>query len=121
MGALAVLDTRLLRLVVRLHTGSGRRALLAAAREMDLTSLLVLYGGFLTATVALTRAIKAALTAAPGPTFGLLGGLIAASAVVLFDTEWLTRPDTGLAGVAGVAVAFVAAGASGTGCSPSVY
>ncbi len=118
IGALTAFDGRLPVLATRLHRARGREQFRAAAAERDLPFLLVLFGGVVTAVLTLARVISATLAAAPAPTFAFFGGLIAASAVVLFDQQWLRRPRHGVAAVAGFAVAFVVAGASGSGLFP---
>lgn len=116
--ALTVLDGQLLRLGTKLHRSEGRARFWAAAREHDIPFLLVLFAGIVTAVLTLARVISATLTAAPGPMFALFGGLIAASAFILFDPQWLFRPWQAVAAVAGFAIAFVVAGASGAGVFP---
>jgi len=116
--ALTGIDGRLARLATALHRTEGRERFRVAAREQDLPFLLVLFAGVGTAVLTLARVISAALTAAPGPMFALFGGLIAASAFVLFDRRWLTRFRHGIAAVAGFSVAFLVAGASGVGLFP---
>jgi putative membrane protein len=116
--ALTAFDGQLMRLAVGLHRSEGRTRFWAVAREQDLPFLIVLFGGVVTAVLTLARVISAALDAAPGPMFALFGGLIAASAFVLFERGWLIRPQQAVAAVAGFTVAFVVAGASGAGLFP---
>jgi putative membrane protein len=115
---LTALDGTLLVLATRLHRAEGRDRFRAAAAERDLGFLLVLFLGLASAVLTLARVISTTLAVAPAPTFAFFGGLIAASAVVLFDRRWLTRPRHGVAAVAGFALAFVVAGASGSGLFP---
>jgi len=116
--ALTGIDGRLARLATDLHRTDGRERFRAAVHEQDLPFLFVLFAGIGTAVLTLARVISAALAAAPGPMFALFGGLIAASAFVLFDRRWLTRLRHGIAAVAGFSVAFVVAGASSFGLFP---
>ena len=116
--ALTAFDGRLVRLSVALPRSDGRERFWAAARERDVPFLLALFAGVATAVLTLARVLSATLKTAPGPMFALFGGLIAASAVVLFEPRWLAHPRQALAAVAGFAVAFVVAGASGAGLFP---
>jgi putative membrane protein len=116
--ALTLLDGRLARLAVGLYRPEGRARFWAAAREQDIPFLLVLFAGIGTAVLTLARVISATLAAAPGPMFALFGGLIAASAFVLFERQWLTQPRQMLAAAVGFVIAFVVAGASGAGVFP---
>jgi putative membrane protein len=116
--ALTGIDGRLARLATGLHRPEGRERFRVAVHEQDLPFLFVLFAGVGTAVLTLARVISAALAAVPGPMFALFGGLIAASAFVLFDRRWLTRLRHGIAAVAGFSIAFVVAGASGVGLFP---
>jgi len=116
--ALTRFDGRLVRLATGLHSTEGRARFGTAARERDIPFLLALFGGVGTAVLTLARVISATLDTAPGPMFALFGGLIAASALVLFERRWLTRLRQAVAAVAGFAIAFVVAGASGAGLFP---
>jgi len=116
--ALTLLDTRLVALAAGLGRAEGRARFREAAAERDLPFLVVLFAGIGTAVLTLARLISAALAAAPGPMFAFFGGLIGASAVVLFDRRWMSRPRHAVAALAGFTVAFVVAGASGAGLFP---
>jgi putative membrane protein len=116
--ALTSVDSQFLGLAAGLHRTEGRARFRAAVRDQDLVFLLVLFAGLGTAVLTLARLISATLDAAPGPMFALFGGLIAASAVVLFERQWLTRPRHVVAAIAGFTIAFVVAGASGAGLFP---
>ena len=118
LRALTGIDGRLARLATDLHRAEGREQFRTAVRDQDLRFLLVLFAGVGTAVLTLARVINAALAGAPGPMFALFGGLIAASAFVLFDRRWLTRFRHGIAAVAGFSIAFTVAGASGVGLFP---
>ncbi|ERH09826.1 MAG: putative membrane protein [halophilic archaeon J07HX64] len=116
--ALTGIDGRLAGLATGIHRTEGREQFRAAVHEQDLPFLFVLFAGVGTAVLTLARVISAALAAAPGPMFSFFGGLIAASAFVLFDRRWLTRLRHGVAAVAGFSIAFLVAGASGVGLFP---
>jgi len=116
--ALTTFDGRLARLATGLHSAEGRARFGAVAREQDIPFLLALFAGVGTAVLTLARLLSAALEATPGPMFALFGGLIAASALVLFERRWLSRLRQGAAAVAGFTIAFVVAGASGAGLFP---
>lgn len=116
--ALTMFDGRLAKLALGLGTTEGRARFETTAREQDIPFLLVLFGGVATAVLTLARVISATLDTAPGPMFALFGGLIGASALVLFERQWLTRLRQAAAAVAGFTVAFVVAGASGAGVFP---
>lgn len=113
-----VLEPGMVRLATDLHTTTGRSRFRGALFERDVPFLFVLFVGVVTAVFTLARLLGAALAAAPGPTFAFFGGLIAASAFALGDRRWLTRRRNVAAAVAGFVIAFVVAGASGTGLLP---
>ena len=117
--ALTRLDGRLLGLAPGLRRPAGRARFREAARERDLPFLAVLFAGVGTAVLTLARLLSAVLEAAPGPVFALFGGLIGASAVVLFDPAWLRRRRPLAAGVTGFTLAVVVATASGAGLFPA--
>ena len=94
----------------------GRReAGIAAFREMDGPFLLVLGTGILTAVVAVTRLLDHLLDAEPAATFGFFFGLIAASALFLYEDVALDTPGRVGAAAIGVTAALVL---SGTGETP---
>jgi len=116
--ALAGLDVGLLWIVGGIHSQAGRERFRDEFRRRDISFLFVLFLGIVTAILSAARVVQYALASHPGPTFAFFGGLIGASAVVLADRSWLTEPPQLLAGLAGFVVAFVVAGASGTGLFP---
>ena len=116
--ALAALDTSILRLGPALVRPASRTRARKEVQARDLLFLVVLFVGIASAIITLARVMNRALSAYPGPTFGFFGGLIAASAVVLYDRRWLTRPRHGIAAVSGFSLAFVVAGATETGVFP---
>jgi len=114
IAAITSLDPRLLGHAAGLHSRPGRRRLAEALREMDVPFLLVLGAGVLTAVIVVARVAVHALEVARAPTYAFFFGLIAASAVVLYREVEPSTPGQIGAGVAGFAVAFVVAGASGS-------
>lgn len=112
--ALTALDPRILDHFRRLHRPDARRNFLARLREMDVAFLVVLGLGVGTSVVVVSRFIHTALQVARAGTFAFFFGLIAASAIVLFDHLSVTR-GSALAAVAGFVIAFVISGASSTG------
>ncbi len=110
--ALTALDPRILGRVTGLHTNEGRHALLDDLREMDVFFLVVLGLGAVSAVVGLSRVIEGALEAYRAGTFAFFFGLIAASAVILYKHIQVRTAGQVLAGVVGVVMAFLVAGAS---------
>ena len=101
----------------------GRRdAAEAALREMDVPFLLALGSGMVTAIVFVTSSVEYAAEAHPLPTFGFFFGLIAASAVVLWENVSLDTRNRRVAAAAGFLLAFLVSGnaVSGLGHSPVV-
>jgi putative membrane protein len=117
--ALTLLDPRVLLLFRRVHRADGRTEFRQRLVEMEVPFLTLLFAGLLSAVFTIARVIHVALESAPGPTFAFFGGLIAASAVVLADRRWVSKWRDVAAAVAGFLVAFVVAGASGTGLLPT--
>lgn len=118
IGAFTGLDGTITRLIPRLHRREARAEFVTRLRESELAFLCLLFAGYLTAIFTLARLITTALDAAPGPTFAFFAGLIGASALVLFEPDWVFHPARVAAGVVGFALAFVIAGASGGGLLP---
>lgn len=111
--ALTSLEPSVLRFVPRLHRRTDRLAFVDAILRMDLPFLVALGLGMVSAVAILSRFVEAALETVPALTFAFFFGLIAASAVVLYEREWFSQPRCIAAAVAGFTVAFVIAGASG--------
>ncbi|MFP4591259.1 MAG: DUF368 domain-containing protein [Halobacteriales archaeon] len=115
IGAIASLHPRALRHLPRVHTASGRRAFAAELREMDVPFLLALGIGMAAMVVTLARGIEHVLVAYPGLTYAFFGGLILASAWLLYGHVALDTPARlGLAALAAV-VAFVLSGFAADG------
>lgn len=116
--ALTSLDPGALRLLGGLHDTDTRAELWQELWEMDVPFLVALGIGMVSAVVVLARLMQLALSTIPGPTFAFFAGLIGASAVILYDSEWLSHPGQIAAGVVGFALAFFVAGASSAGVFP---
>jgi len=110
--ALTALDPTVVRHLLGAHRRETRARLRTALVEMDVPFLIALGFGMVTAVIVLARVVQAALTTVPGPTFAFFFGLIGASAIVLFEREWLSTPGRLAAGMAGFTLAFAVAGAT---------
>lgn len=110
--ALTSLDPTVLELVPSLHRRSARTAFFAALVRMDLPFLVALGLGMVSAVAILSRFVEFALESVPALTFAFFFGLIGASAVVLFERDWLTSPGRVGAAVVGFVLAFLLAGAT---------
>ena len=86
----------------------------AAFLEMDGAFLLVLGAGIATAVVTVLSVVDVLLATRPVATFGFFFGLIAASAVVLFDAVDLSTPGRKAAAVSGFLAAFLTSGYAST-------
>jgi len=117
--AVTALDPRPLRYLLRLHVPERRAAFFASLRRMDIPFLLALGTGMVTAIVALSRVLSVAITAYPGPTFAFFFGLIGASAVTLFERDWLDTPGRIGAGVVGLAIGVLVAAPGVQGSLPN--
>jgi putative membrane protein len=113
------LDPSVAWLVPQLYRRSTRATFFQRLREMDAWFLVVLGTGVLSAVVTVARGAEYALEQFPGPTFAFFFGLIAASAVVLADRQWLSSPGRVLAAGAGFLIAFLVAGAAAEGLLPN--
>ncbi len=113
--AVTALDPAVLLLVPSLYRNERRREFKTKLVEMDFPFLLALGLGMLSAVIILARLVQIALTVVPGPTFAFFFGLISASAVVLFEWRWLSRPGPVFAAVLGFSLAFLVAGETATG------
>jgi putative membrane protein len=93
-----------------------------ALSEFDGVFLIALGLGIATAVVAVTSSVAVAATEFPVPTFGFFFGLIAASAVVLWDAVSVDTPRQYGAAVGGFLFAFALSGEAGStlGHSPPV-
>ena len=110
--ALTAFDPTVLGSLRSVHRSESRREFVSKLVEMDVPFLLALGLGMVTAVVVLARMVQFALTTVPGQTFAFFFGLIGASALVLFELEWLSTPGRVFAGFMGFSLAFVVAGAT---------
>ncbi|PSP46173.1 DUF368 domain-containing protein, partial [Halobacteriales archaeon QH_6_66_25] len=83
--AITRLDPAVLEVVPRLSTRAGCQELLERLREMDTLFLIVLGTGMFTAIISVSRVAEIALESFRAPTFAFFFGLIAASAVALYE------------------------------------
>ncbi|MFC5973303.1 DUF368 domain-containing protein [Halomarina salina] len=112
--AITELDPRALALLPGVTRAAGRTRLRERLVEMDIPFLMALGLGIVTALVSVARIVEYAQEHAPALMFAFFLGLIAASAVVLRDEIDLGSWGRVLAGLAGFALAVVAAVEVGT-------
>lgn len=112
IAAITALDPWILVEARQVHTRQGRAAIRGQLRRMDVAFLAVLGMGIASAVLLLSSVMHRAVTEWPGPTYAFFGGLIAASAVVLYRYVAVDTPGRILAAVVGFAVAFLVAGAT---------
>lgn len=108
--AITSLDPRALRHLPRLHRRRGRAEFRAALVAMDIPFLLALGLGIVTAIVTVARLMTVAFEEYPGLVAALFFGLIAASAVVLWDHVALDSPRRIAVAVFGFVLAFALSG-----------
>lgn len=112
IGAVTAVDVGRVRMVLEFPIPGHRRDALDAFRRFDGPFLVVLLAGILTAVVTVTRVIEVALESQPVVTFGFFFGLIAASALVLYDQVSLDTPGRVGAALTGFVLAFVTSGSA---------
>ncbi|MEF8786694.1 MAG: DUF368 domain-containing protein [Haloarculaceae archaeon] len=112
IDALTALDPRVLQQVPELDSSDGRQRFVAELQRMDVVFLLVLGLGVATSIVTISRVVHTALEIARPQTFAFFFGLIAASAVVLYDQLSLKTPLQIGAAIAGFLLAFFVTGIS---------
>jgi len=83
-----------------------------ALRAMDAAFLVSLGLGVVSAVLVVSRVVEVALAEAPAATYAFFFGLIAASAVVLYETVAVDTPGRAVAALAGFLLAFFVAGAT---------
>lgn len=115
IDALTALDPRVLRRVPGLNSSAGRQRLLDDLHRMDVFFLAILGIGVATSIVTISRVAHTALAVARPQTFAFFFGLIAASAVVLYDQLSLQSPLQIGAAVVGFVLAFLVTGISNGG------
>lgn len=118
IAALTALDPRVLRHVPDADTAEGRQHILADLRRMDFFFLVALGLGVATSIVTISRFVHAALELARPQTFAFFFGLIAASAVVLYEHLSVRTPLEIGAAIAGFTIAFLLSGVSASGGGP---
>ena len=117
--AITHLDPGVLAVVPRLHSRAGWVELATRLREMDALFLIILGSGMLTAVISVSRVAEIAFESFPGPTFAFFFGLIAASAIALYDRRWIATVGRAGAALAGFVLAFFVAGLAVEGLLPS--
>ncbi|EMA37970.1 DUF368 domain-containing protein [Halococcus hamelinensis] len=110
IAAITALDPRALRYLPRLHRRTGRAAFRDALVEMDIPFLMALGLGIATALVTVARLMAYAFETYPAYVAALFFGLIAASAVVLYEYVSLDTPRRVAVAVFGFVLAFVVSG-----------
>lgn len=118
IGAITAFDPGDLRLLTGVHTADGRAAVRDRLVEMDVPFLLVLGLGIVTAIVSISRVVHVALESQRALTFAFFFGLIAASAIVLYNEVDVGSPGRLAAAVAGFLFAFVVSGVTSGGSLP---
>jgi len=108
--AITRLDPTAVFLLTGVHRREGRRRFYDRLLEMDVPFLLALGLGVVSAIVTVSRVMHAALQEAEALTFAFFFGLIAASAVVLYEHMAVDTPGRIAAAVAGFAIAFLVSG-----------
>ena len=125
ISAIAALDPRAARHLLRVHQTSSRRALKSRLLAMDIPFLVVLGTGVATAIVLVSRVMHVALADARALTFAFFFGLIAASAVVLYEHVSVGTAGRIGAALGGFVLAFyvsgVSAGAEASHALPIVF
>ena len=112
IGAIATLDPRAARHLLRVHQASGRQTLKSRLLAMDVPFLVVLGTGVATALILVSQVMHVALAEARALTFAFFFGLIAASAVVLYEHVSVRTAGRVAAAIAGFGIAFLVSGVS---------
>lgn len=120
VAAIAGLDPRIITLVPGLTSADGRRRFKARLVEMDVHFLIVLGAGVVTAFLILSTVINAAFNAYPAVLNGFFFGLIAASAVVIYQVTDVDTPGRIGALAFGAVLAFLVSGAAEPGGEASL-
>lgn len=110
--ALTALDPRILTQLPELGSSAGREQFFGDLRRMDVFFLIALGLGVVTSIVTISRVVHVALEMARPQTFAFFFGLIAASAVVLYDQLSLQTPLQIGGAIAGFLLAFFVTGVS---------
>ena len=110
IAAITALDPRALRYLPRLHRRSERAELRDELVRMDIPFLMALGLGIATALVTVARLMTYAFETYPAYVAALFFGLIAASAVVLYEHVSLDTPGRIAVALFGFVLAFVVSG-----------
>lgn len=108
--AITRLDPAALWLLTEVHRREGRQRFYGRLLEMDVPFLIALGLGVVSAIVTVSRIMHVALQEAEALTFAFFFGLIAASAIVLYEHMAVDTPGRIAAAVAGFAIAFLVSG-----------
>ncbi|WP_266079818.1 DUF368 domain-containing protein [Haladaptatus caseinilyticus] len=111
ISAVASFDPRIVTSALQVHKPEERAKVREMLAEMDLPFLLALGAGIATAIMTVTGLVTAASERVPVLLFAFFFGLIAASAIVLYDEVSVETPGQVGAAIAGFALAFFVAGA----------
>lgn len=120
ISAVASFDPRIVLNILRAYDPDERAIARKKLSEMDIPFLLALGAGIATSIVAVTGLVTWGSKQYPVLLYGFFFGLIAASAIVLYDEVSVSTPGQAGAAIAGFAIAFLIAGAteSATGSTP---
>ncbi|WP_049970312.1 DUF368 domain-containing protein [Haladaptatus cibarius] len=120
ISAVASFNPKIVTSVFQIHDPDERAKVLAMLEEMDLPFLLALGAGIATAILTVTGLVTLASERVPVLLFAFFFGLIAASAIVLYDEVSVETPGQIGAAIAGFTLAFLVAGAveQGGGSQP---
>lgn len=113
--AVTSLDPSVVLMLPSLRHERGRQEFVAELGRMDVPFLVAVGMGMLTAVAILARLVQFALSTMPGPTFAFFFGLIGASAVALFERDWVRHSGPAGAALVGFSLAFLVAGETATG------
>jgi putative membrane protein len=112
ISAVASFDPRIVLNLLRAYDPEERANAHRILSEMDLPFLFALGAGIATAVATVTRLVVLADNQAPVLLYSFFFGLIAASAIVLYEEVSVKTPTQIAAAIAGFALAFVVAGAT---------
>jgi putative membrane protein len=117
--AITSLNPGVVRHLPKFGDPTARAALRRDLAEMDVAFLIVLGAGIATAIASIAQVMEVALAEFPAFTYAFFFGLIAASAVVLYQHVAIDTPRRLAVAVFGFTIAFVISGASTTGGLPN--
>ncbi|WP_435156149.1 DUF368 domain-containing protein [Haladaptatus sp. DFWS20] len=120
ISAVASFDPRIVTSVFQIHKPDERTKVREMLAEMDLAFLLALGAGIATAIMTVTGLVTLASEQVPVLLFAFFFGLIAASAIILYDEVSVETPGQVGAAIGGFVLAFLVAGAveQGGGSTP---